>query len=252
VTVGSSSRGGAKVRLLALHTTEGSRTCPSLLAFFSRSDAQGSSHAGVCDKCLTEFLPYDRASWTLRSGNAISDNLEMCGFARWTRAEWLQHMTLLDLTAQWLAARSKARGIPLVKLTPAEVKAGRSGVIGHVDWTVGMSDGTHTDPGTSFPWDLVLTLAVRYRDGSTTPEVDLPITPQEIAAISDAVANRGLGVYGALWQTLNAAAAHADAANKAVAALALKVDKIATGGATIDYAALAKAVNDDAAARLKA
>jgi N-acetyl-anhydromuramyl-L-alanine amidase AmpD len=30
-------------------------------------------------------------------------------------------------------------------------------VIGHIDWTVGMQDGTHTDPGTGFPWDLVLT-----------------------------------------------------------------------------------------------
>lgn len=247
--IGSSSRGGKTVRLLAVHTTEGIRKCPDLLAYFEREykanpNTAGSSHAAACDTCQSEFLDYSLAAWTIRSGNPISDNIELCGFASWTRAEWLTHMTMLDLTAQWLAKRAKARNIPLVKLTPAEVKAGKSGVIGHVDWTTGMSDGTHWDPGPSFPWDLVLTLANRY----ASKGVDVPLTQSEINSVSDAVANRTLGSFGAAWQTWNAAAANADAANKAVAALTLKVDKIATGN--VDYDLLATKVADKLAARL--
>jgi hypothetical protein len=36
------------------------------------------------------------------------------------------------------------------------VAAGKSGVIGHVDWTVGKRDGSHTDPGPNFPWDVLM------------------------------------------------------------------------------------------------
>lgn len=163
----SQSRGGAKVRLLAVHSTEGNGTAQAL------RDADwwtGSSHAindefGTLLTPTEGTVPYERAAWTLRSGNNISDNIEQVGWAHWTRAEWLARPKLLDGTARWLADRSRARGIPLVKLSPAEVAAGKAGVIGHVDWTLGMNDGTHTDPGKGYPWDVVLNAAKQYAAG---------------------------------------------------------------------------------------
>lgn len=156
----SSSRNGARVIWIAVHTAEGATSAANLKAYFDRASTQASSHAIADDNVLWEALvPYDRASWTLRNGNSRSDNLEITGFARWSRAEWLNHMGMLRNTAQWIRNRCLARGIPMVKLSPADVRAGKAGVIGHVDYTNGTGDGTHWDPGPNFPWDLVMQMA---------------------------------------------------------------------------------------------
>lgn len=153
-----SGRGGARVRLVVIHTAEGATTTGALGRYFARKDVGASSHVGIDDHGVEQYVPYDRAAWTLRSGNPISDNAELCAFARWSREEWLRHRPMLEKAAAWTRERCQARGIPMVKLSPAQVRAGQAGVIGHHDWTVGMKDGTHTDPGSSFPWDLFMEL----------------------------------------------------------------------------------------------
>jgi hypothetical protein len=163
----SSPRGTAPVRLVVIHTAEGARTAADLGSYFYQDNTQASSHAGSDDREIRNYVPYDRAAWTVRSANPISDNLEICGFARWTRAQWLSTGTVdgctnprarLELAAKWARERCLARGIPRRWLTPAQVAAGESGIIGHVDWTVGMKDGTHTDPGSGFPKDVFMAI----------------------------------------------------------------------------------------------
>jgi hypothetical protein len=157
-----SARGTKPVRLVVLHTAEGARTVTELGNYFANASVQASSHVGIDDTGLEQYVPYSEAAWTILSANPISDNAELCGFAAWSRDVWLtQHMPMLRNAAAWIRGRCQARGIPIVKLTPAQVAAGRAGVIGHWDWTVGMHDGTHTDPGTAFPWDVVMSLAAQ-------------------------------------------------------------------------------------------
>lgn len=170
----SQSRNGRKVRLVAVHTTEGG-TVESIQNYFLTA-RKGSSHALADDvKMKDNLISYDRAAWTLRSGNAISDNLELCGYASWTRTQWInEHPNLLLFASQWVADRCKARNIPCIKLSPADVAAGKSGVIGHVDWTKGMNDGTHWDPGPGFPWDIVIANAqnlLAVGTGGSTPPI---------------------------------------------------------------------------------
>lgn len=228
----SSTRGRYGVRALALHTTEGILSALGLRAWASWT---GSSHAsadatGALLGPADGFVPYHLAAWTLRSGNPWSENLELCGFARWTRAEWLSRPLLLEAAARWLAERSVARGIPLVRITPAQYRAGASGVIDHYTHTVGYQDGTHTDVGAGFPWDTVLNraraiaaLLIDQEDDVAGP-VDL--TPTAIAAIaratSDAVANRGVGTMpdGTSMEAWEAWVGGADAAPVDVSALA--------------------------------
>lgn len=185
----SESRGGAKVIWLAVHSTEGNDV-PRVNDAAALRDASwwtGSSHA-ICDNeaLLTPAegcVPYERAAWTLRGGNHYSDNIEQVGWARWTRDEWLTHPGTLDNTAQWLAERSKARGIPLTKIGPADVKARRPGVIGHVDYTLGTGDGTHTDPGPNYPWDVVIAKARAYAGGEGSTIVLDKDTANQISGI---------------------------------------------------------------------
>lgn len=164
------SRNGATVRLVVLHTAEGATTAAGLGAFFANPASQVSSHVGIDDTTIEQYVDYANAAWTILSANPISDNAELCGFAAWTRDVWLtQHAGMLGLAARWVRERCLARGIPLVKLTPAQVAAGQAGVIGHWDWTLGMRDGTHTDPGQAFPWDVVISLAQQGVTPAPTP-----------------------------------------------------------------------------------
>lgn len=164
----SSVRGVRPVRLVAVHTAEGARTATSLGAYFWKPEVNASSHVGIDSGATLPYVGYDRASWTLRSGNPISDNAELCAFANFTREQWLgtakvngcdNPRAILDRTAVWIRERCLARRIPIRKLSPAQVAAGEWGVIGHADWTYGMRDGSHTDPGAGFPWDYVINKA---------------------------------------------------------------------------------------------
>lgn len=196
-----SSRGGKSVKLITLHTAEGSRTVESLGRWFQRrpteKDPGSSSHAGIDDFRIETYVSYDRAAWTLRSGNRISDNAELCGFAKWTRAEWLTHDQMLTLAARWVRERCAARNIPIRKLTPAQVAAGVSGVIGHVDWTNGMHDGTHTDPGDGLPWDVIIARARNQED-------DMPSADEVATAVWRHAEKNGFGDTVGAWQVLAA------------------------------------------------
>lgn len=174
MTIGSSPRGSRPVSLIVVHTAEGARTAENLASYFNKGGVNASSHVGIDDSKVLQYVSYDRAAWTLRAGNPISDNAELCGFASWSRDAWLtQHDKMLRLTASWIRSRCSARGISPAKLTVAQVGHGTWGVIGHVDWTygskilLGYQDGTHTDPGDHFPWDYVMRL-VRADDPHPT------------------------------------------------------------------------------------
>lgn len=159
-----SSRFGERVRLLALHDTEGARDVYSLGAYFQRIN-NASYHGAVDDNTYQSYVNYSDAAWHILNANQESDGLALCGFAAWTRDEWLRHPRMLDLASAWLAERSKARNIPLVHLNAKEIRdcmANRShpgGVIMHKDYTLATSDGTHTDLGYNFPIEDVLAKA---------------------------------------------------------------------------------------------
>lgn len=187
----SSSRGGAKVRWLAVHSTEGIMRARDLLAW---SSWPGSSHAsadrdGVLLTPADGFVPYDRAAWTLRDGNPVSENIELCALASWTREQWLARPKLLDACARWLADRARATSIPLRKLTVAQVDAGWAGVIDHDDYTDATGDGTHWDVGEQFPWDVVIPAAQHYLNPpKPTPEPedpDVAFTEQHARLLED-------------------------------------------------------------------
>jgi hypothetical protein len=186
-----SSRNGIVPIWIVIHTAEGSRTVESLYNFFNGGVA-ASSHAGADGfKLSSPWVPDELAAWTLLNGNPYSFNLELCGFARWTRAQWLsegcvdgvwnprqmiRHAALWVVEKKFAAKRIWGVDIPLVKLSPAQVGRKEKGVCGHVDYTFGTGDGDHTDPGVNFPWDVLLDDANKFLNG-TGEEDDM--TPDE-------------------------------------------------------------------------
>lgn len=156
-----SSRLGERVRLLAIHDTEGARTVQSLGAYFQRIN-YASYHGAVDDSVYESFVNYSDAAWHMLNANQESDSLALCGFAAWTKQEWLKRTRMLDLCAAWLAERSKTRNIPLVHLNYQQIRDCMrdrnhpGGVVMHRDYTYATRDGTHTDLGANFPLDDVV------------------------------------------------------------------------------------------------
>lgn len=188
-----SERGSRPVSLIVIHTAEGARTAAALGAYFIRADVQASSHVGIDGSSTLQFVAYDKAAWTTRSANPISESAEMCAFSRWTRDQWLSSGTvdgvvnpraMVSRAAAWARSRALARGIPLTRLTPVQVGQNAWGLIDHYAWTIGKKDGTHTDVGGSFPWDVFLQEVTAGAGG------ELVATAQEIDAIATAVTNR--------------------------------------------------------------
>ena len=205
-------------------------------------------HRGIDDNGIEQYVPYSEAAWTTRAANPISENAELCGFAAWTRGQWLnEHHPMLERTAAWIRERCLARGIPIRKLTPAQVGAGMAGVCGHVDWTLGMRDGSHTDPGPGFPWDVVIGLAAGSPvNPSPTPrptEEDFLATmnDQEKALLLEAASSvlfgiAGVRAAGPLALSVNSVGNDVLALRREVEALANKPDQ------TVDSAEVAKQV----------
>lgn len=168
------SRQGARVRLVVIHTTEGATDVGSLGAFFQHGTDQASYHAAFDDNKSEQYVDYSEASWSILSGNKISDNAAMCVAAvrdAWSRDRWLQHPAMLERCAAWIALRCTARGLPITRLSYSEVGACKNnvnhpgGVIEHHDWTVGANDGTHNDCGSTLPWDIIIPRARQLAGG---------------------------------------------------------------------------------------
>lgn len=160
-----SSRSGAKVRLIVLHTAEGSTTYQSLGNYFANPSSQVSSHTGIDDTPNTvgEYVRRDMKAWTAANANPVAVQAEMCAFARWDTAEWHRHPNMLQTVAAWMREEADYFKIPLIRLTPTQAQSNGVGVCRHMD--LGTWGGNHSDPGDNFPLDEVIAMA----GGSITP-----------------------------------------------------------------------------------
>ena len=79
-----------------------------------------------------------------------------------SQAEWRKYDAMLRAGAQRDAQWAKKYNIPVVKLTPAELRAGKRGFCAHYDVSLAWGESDHTDPGAGFPWDYYLQLVREY------------------------------------------------------------------------------------------
>jgi hypothetical protein len=151
-----SSRGGAAVRLIVLHTAEGSRTIESLGAFFANPSAEASSHVGIDDQAgvVGEYVKRSSKAWTAAGANPVAVQAELCAFASWSAEEWRRHPNMLETCARWIVEEARAFGLPIVRLSASQAQGSGRGVCQHDD--LGAWGGGHWDCGVGFPLDDVL------------------------------------------------------------------------------------------------
>jgi len=160
-----SSRSGATVRLIVVHTAEGATTIESLGSFFASSSSGVSSHTGIDDTpgVIGEYVQRGYKAWTAANANPVAVQTELCAFAKWSSKQWQSHPAMLDNCARWVAEEAKAFGLPITRLTTSEAQGSGRGVCQHSD--LGAWGGGHWDCGGSFPIDQVLEAARSYAGG---------------------------------------------------------------------------------------
>lgn len=156
----------AAPRVIVIHTTEGHehfQAAEDGAAYNQRRTDGTSAHYFVDPDSIVHCVrTRDQAHTARRTGNKIGIQYELCGRAGQTDAQWndANSVAIIRRAAVQAARDVRKYGIPVVKLTPAQLRAGGRGFVGHVDCTYAYPEdnGTHTDPGPRFPWTDFLAL----------------------------------------------------------------------------------------------
>jgi len=185
-----SSDRDAQPRLIELHTGEGILASTDMVRFLD-SNPNASAHAASdASGVQAPLVPYDRAAWTAGpTANAIGLHIEMCAFAAMSREQWLSEAdvtvwipwlnanrlirspaSMLNHTAAWVRQMADQFDIPVVKLSAAEVRAGKAGICGHADTSAAFGETDHTDPGPGFPWDYFIALVGGNEEDDLKPD----------------------------------------------------------------------------------
>jgi hypothetical protein len=171
-----SSRAGAAVTTIVIHTAQGATNFYDLGAWFQNPASGVSSHIGIDDTpgAVGEYVLPSGKAWTQGNANPWCVSAELCAFAEWDIATWNTHPAMLENCAAWVAEEAGRFGIPILRLGPADAQdPGTAGVCQHVD--LGAMGGGHWDCGPSFPIDQVLAMA-----GGSRPAVPSPITGEDM------------------------------------------------------------------------
>ena len=181
------ARGGTKPDLFLIHTQEGGggdAAAENLAKFLADPNNQVSYHYTVSQASdggvtVVDCVDTDDASWSVLSANNRSINLCFAGSsASWSRSQWLTQAKAIDVAAYLAVQDCRKYGIATNVVAPP-YSTGTPGISDHMYVTNVLHDGTHTDVGTGFPWDVFSAAVARYAgDTTTTPPVTT--TPQPV------------------------------------------------------------------------
>lgn len=155
----------SSIRLVCIHTMENPErpnTAESVARWFAGPNApMASAHLCVDNIDVVECVKPEHVAFGAPNANADGYHIEHAGRASQTAEEWADSYSgaMLQLSAQKCAEICKAYSIPLLKLSPDDIGAGKRGICGHWDVTVAYrTSGGHTDPGAHFPWAHYISL----------------------------------------------------------------------------------------------
>jgi len=160
----------------SMEASEHSARAESTAAYFANPSDGRAVSAHLCgdDNSDIQCVDEDDSAWTVgnRPGNYRGVNIELAGFARQSRADWLDPFgrAMFARLAPIVAASMTRWHIPNRWCTVADLKAHRPGHTTHNDLREAFGGTTHTDPGAGFPRDHVL----RVVAAALNPEASMP------------------------------------------------------------------------------
>lgn len=168
---------------ICIHTTENDPGTPAEnVANYQITTESGSYHVLVDDTPdAVKSLRENTDDWNVWAagpkGNWKFLHLSFVARAAMSRENWLARKGMLSEGADVVAAWCVKHQIPPVRLTPAEVRAGKRGVCGHVDISEAWHEVDHVDPGAGFPWDVFLGMVDERMNATTAPAPEVVPAP---------------------------------------------------------------------------
>lgn len=190
----SSGNGNLPVNRIVIHCTAGKGDAghaSGTAKYFQDPSATGSAHY-IVDPKVTLQCAYDTVVCWHAPPNPHSLGIEIeCSLANDGKGHWqlASHVAMMQRAATLVAVKCLEHNVPAVKLSVADLKAGKHGICGHVDVSNAFHQSTHTDPGSYFPWSQFLAMVhseiAKLKNAPTPPPPggDMPLTPDDLAAI---------------------------------------------------------------------
>jgi hypothetical protein len=182
---------GRQIDLIVVHdmeAPEGPTTAENVAQFFHNQtpgDKNGGSSAHQCfDSDSQVRCVQDRdVAWHAPGVNHNGIGYEHAGYARQTRAEWLDDFSraTLIISARQAALDCRKYGLPIVFVDAAGLNRGDRGITTHLEATRAFKPGGHTDPGPGFPMDLYLQWVRDAYTGTQQEDDDVLTKEQEVA-----------------------------------------------------------------------
>ncbi|MBA3762233.1 MAG: N-acetylmuramoyl-L-alanine amidase [Chthoniobacterales bacterium] len=155
------------VRLVVIHDMEFPEkvsAAEDVARYFATTATPASAHICVDSDSIVQCV-YDRnIAYAAPGANHDGIQVELAGYGRQTKAEWLDRygVAMLAHAADAVAQYCLKYDIPAVHLTNADLRAGRKGIIGHYQASEVYKKSTHTDPGIGFPWTFFISSVQSY------------------------------------------------------------------------------------------
>jgi hypothetical protein len=165
ITSHQSSREGARIHGLVLHTTEGSdnphgdppQDLVTLGSIFDGEEASAHLGVNVIGK-FGRYVPDSAKAWAVCNANPQTLSLEQVAFAHYSHDEWMRHRhQQLHGAAEFLVYGHIHYGVPLQKGECSGATITRPGVFQHKDF--GIAGCGHSDCGPGYPEGYVIMLA---------------------------------------------------------------------------------------------
>lgn len=161
------NRGEGDVRVIVIHDMEydeRSDAAERVANYFANTDRNASAHYCVDNDSIVQCVWDSDVAWAAPGCNHDGIQIELTGYARQSREEWLDEFgkQMLDRAADLTAQLILKFHLNPKHLTNDELRAGHSGVVGHNQVSEVYKKSSHWDPGPNFPWDYFMELVNKY------------------------------------------------------------------------------------------
>lgn len=151
------------VRVIVIHDMEypeKSTAAEEIAHYFATTDTKASAHICVDSDSIVQCVRDSHIAFAAPGCNADGIQIELAGYGRQSREEWLDEYgkKLLENAARAAGQYCAKYTIPPLRLTNTELRSGGRGLVGHHQVSEVYQKSDHTDPGPNFPWDVFIPL----------------------------------------------------------------------------------------------
>lgn len=151
------NRNGTTVDLLLGHTVEGDLDGEDLIAFMERMGERSYHYIIALDgSTVWDLVDTDYAAWAVLSANNRSINYVIGrSYAAWTRQQWIDNARNAVRVMAYLMVQDSHKYNVEPRVLAPPYNSDPPGISDHHYVTQWLGDGSHTDLGPNFIWDIL-------------------------------------------------------------------------------------------------